>query len=324
MYYGHLFNDCLMYSVKRSSSYKLHKVIDINTVNVKIAEESEYGTKNVINFTLKSDSSFVASFRCTNSNEVNDWMTSITKLISTENSTKKSPRLASTAQVTSIPGINPENLGPRALCVYSFLQQEIPFVNSLQQIYSVLIKPMINSSKGASLEVGKWDKDNADRNSVDSNKQKKSEIIKLSTIQQQSSTNKIQTQQIVEQLQIGDVQIFLRAAEFLSLNLRELFVSIENQCTKVQWAEQIEIGNIFNTASSNSLYHQFQSYASSLHAVLRILTQNNLFLNFYKECDFVVLSTGMNNMKAGMLHFILLLKVLFFHFKPFLLSIDAL
>jgi len=288
-YYIHLFNDCLLYSTKKSASlgspFKLHKSFDLVTLNCFLVAESEYEMKNVISLVSKKDSDILAAFHFLDESEVTEWYKAISSLLVSESTVKsKRQQRQSIAAVTTIPGVNPSALGPRASCVYSFLQTEIPFADSIWQMSSVLIKPLINSSKGAVLVLGSIEQ-HGETPEVNAEVQEQVKTIPLS---------RSQMQQVIEALQLADVQVFLRSAEGLALSLQDFCASIESQCKSASWSEQIAIGSIFSSSSANSLCNQYKSYASGQEAFLRIM-RGSLFQPFYREAE-NLLTSGKGNL----------------------------
>lgn len=285
VYYIHLFNDCLLYSAKKSATigppFKLHKSFELISLSCMISEESEYDMKNVISLTSKKDGEVLAAFHFQDEVEMMDWFKTINSLLVAEVASKgKRQQRQSIAAVTSIPGVNPSSLGPRASCVYSFLQAEIPSADSINKMYCILIKPLISSSKGASLVMGTFaeDGDNAEATSDHSQEATK-------------QLTRSQMQQVTEALQQADVQVFLRAGEGLALSLQHFCTSIEAQCKAANWSEQLSIGAIFSSSSANSLYNQYKSYASGQEAFLRLMNKLSVFQSFYKDTE-AVLTNG--------------------------------
>lgn len=155
-------------------------------------------------------------------------------------------------------------------------------------MFNVVIQPLINSSKGATLTVGSI----PDEESVGR--------VQISSEKFTSAVSKFQTQQVTDLLQSADVQIFLRAAEGLSLrfvildiiivrnckllrisSLQQFASTVEGQCKSASWSEQITVGTVFSSVSARSMYNQYKAYASGQPATSRML-KGVSFLSFCK------------------------------------------
>jgi hypothetical protein len=274
-YYIHLFNDCMIYSTKKynalGSYYKLKKTLDLFSLNLVIEPESTFGLTNVVTFTLPDDVEFSVSFRFPDDIDAAEWLEIIAALTKSDVSKKDRRQARVSAAAAIIPGVNPINFGPRASCVYSFLQTEVAFSELMGQMYTVLIKPLINSSKGAVLEAAVI---------TTGDDQPKG----LKADRRGSAVSKGLTQQITDALQDADVQVFLRAAEGLALSLQDFSASVIMQCKQANWSENISIGALFTSSSANALFNQFKSYASGQEAMLRTLRSYS-FTSFYVEAE---------------------------------------
>ncbi len=264
-YYAHLFNDALMWSQRNNAGkFKLNKSLELNGASITAVNLP--GFPNSFALTAMGT---VEVFRSSKIDESQSWMAEIEKVISSFKVSK--PEAQPPPEVlTNLTKLQPsKNLGNRANCVYKFLTAEMRLVELVITLNTAVIKPLLDASKGAQLQVGK----------LGTNNQKKgSQKI------EETSANKVQGQAITEALKAPDVQIFLRAAESLSTGLKEFVENLRNQCTKVNWSESITIGAIFNSPTARLLHSHYKSYASGQQRCLRIL-KGPYFTKFYKDAE---------------------------------------
>eukprot|EP01038_Epipyxis_sp_PR26KG_P012646 gene12646-16955_t len=287
-YYSHLFNDAFIYSSKNVMGYfKFGHAIDFR--GAKLAKSDLSGVVNAFSLTGKDSEGKADHFRLSNENDFNDWFTLIQKQISSAKTRRMDKRSSMVSKVsTALPGVAIKNLGARAAIIYRFLQNEIQFSEAVSLLNISLIQPLLDASKGAALTSSKVVMSQISNSIGDSTLNLKEATAGNKDALFEGSANqsvsKYQAQLITEALQAVDVQIFLRAAESISLALNEFVGSIEALCTKGAWNENIKIGQMFSSVNAIALFNQFKQYASGQQAALRIL-RTSPFAQFYKETE---------------------------------------
>ena len=285
-YYCHLFNDALLYSgivpaagaAEATPAFKLHKWIPL--ANASVRPTSKFAAKVSNSFTLTSardkgsscsqrgDNNKVDVFRCSLPEDATAWVQAIEKLLRTATppppaSIKKEGRSA------HLPGVNYGELGPRAACIYTFLDREMDFVHTVSKINRVLVQPLLRAAAGKPLSVGRSQDYLASSSSA------------LGTKAQQA---------IAADVQSADVQLFLHAAEALSVGLQEFQQALQGACQAARWAEAgLVVGGLFSSPRSRNLFAHYKTYSSKQLQVLRILHRPH-FLSFYREAQVALAS----------------------------------
>lgn len=182
--------------------------------------------------------------------------------------------------------------------ITTFLLEEINAVNLFVVLNEVAIQPMIDSSKGAELQVGiSFTLDRQRRTSSNSElfEKKGSYLSVLSNV-----SNRITNQSITSQLKDDpDMQLFLRSIENICLNYCEVltlydqiissFITIKSSSSSLNNNNnnndsKIKIGHIFTSSQADRLFQQLVLYSNGYQAALRIIN-SPLFETFKAEVD---------------------------------------
>lgn len=266
----HLFNDCVMVSYRNKSvnnpNFKLFKSFDLSSVIISAVTILGDDLSTSFQICNKRDALDVVTLRCNSESMANSWIRDINQSSSNveEKSKRRMVRKASILDVMPLPKDVLVNMGPRALCIFNFLQSEKKFCRTFSQMNELIFQPLQNSSKGATLVL-----DNG---------------LGIADSKANTVTSKIQSQIISEALQESDIQVFLRAAEGLATGLAGFIELFDHQCSAAKWTEIITAGSIFASSSVVSLFNQYRSYALGLPATLRVL-KGDQFAKFYKDAE---------------------------------------
>lgn len=296
-YMAHLFNDAFMYSSYvglknglRSRMFKFHKVFDLSQCQVDRYRTSEH----LYAFQLKGPVTTV--FRCTSDQEAHDWVTAIQKQIDAAASlpsrksslvvlnalklsaaadapTASNARRLSNFQSQLLQGVDASTLGNRASIVYNFLRDELDMAESLRRLYQVMIRPLLDASKGAALTVGQLETEGTVGERDKSLFQESNSALAVLG----GTISRMQAQAITDTLQNADMQIFLHAAESITQTTMEFLSLLETRCISVRWADsQSLLGDTFISLLADNIYQQYISYVNGYLAALRIMESSNL------------------------------------------------
>ena len=266
MYFAHLFNDQLFYSVRNSLSgtFKLHKTINLDGA---MLQKMKYPETDVLGpleclfaITHHADGGGkgeqkVDLFRVDAQKDYTNWLSAIQRQIKhiemEKNNAINNNRLSQRARGGGLSDKQINALGDRGRCIFQFLQKEQQYALSMEAFDHVVFQPLIDASKGAFLSP------------------------KLS---------KSQAQQITSELQAADIQITLRSAEGLSVGVKEFSSTLEKLCAAGVWQEDLSVGPLFSSAATKHLYSNYKSYSSKHLQSLRVLKGPH-FVSFYREAE---------------------------------------
>jgi hypothetical protein len=238
---------------------------------------------------------------------------------------------------TAAPEINggmPQS--PQADLILKYLLNEFQFQKNLMDFYQVAIEPLINTTKGAELQIGLTDseRDNELTSPVLSSRKGGENTLferrgsYLGVLD--SFTGKKVTQQITEQISNSNFQKFLLTIENITLSLMEFLLLLEvsflnRDESKIHTALSevtsdadstsnepvIMIGTPCLTPQALTLYQLLLTYASSYHHALRIFS-SNLLQKFKEQIEekLPFLNSNLNSFLVAILHFPQRLKVL--------------
>ena len=296
-YYAHLFNDAIVISsVNRGRSvmgvsYTFDRAIELENATVELA--SVPGISNSFSITSDGKKQF---FRVVNIVDSLDWVKRVQEIIdqiaaeevakrSKRSSVKLAPVVASTAGSAiqyeikcngSV--ITASQLNARTVLVYNFLKTEYVGTAELALLNTVMIQPLFNASKGAQLAINSL-KSTAKPVAKISQQRRGSTLVLM-----EGRMANIQIQQIKENLQSTDMQIFLRATETLAKQLGEFVAALEAAANHTSWSDGMLIGPVFSSVAMHAICRQFESYVSGHQAAVRILS-GQLFSQFIKDVE---------------------------------------
>lgn len=173
---------------------------------------------------------------------------------------------------------NPNIFHPRVQYILKYLANEFQFQKKLVDFYQVVIEPLINTSKGADLQVGLTDTEKDDINMTRKGSdgmlfERRGSYLGVLD----SFTGKKQTQQISELILDSNFQIFLFAIENITYSLIEFLLLFELSLMNVKYNdESVILGTACFSSQAVTLFQLFLSYASSYHTALRIFSSNLL------------------------------------------------
>jgi hypothetical protein len=291
LYYVFLFNDAFIYCQRNLvGRYKLVKAFDLKETTVENSDYAGESSKQRC-FVLKNKDSIADKpdvFRTASDEEGIEWMRLFKMQLSQTKTRKMDKRGSVIARTTiNIPGVNVASLQTRCALIYKFLSAEILFAEATSMMNITMIQPLMDASKGAVLSAAKVTSSviaGGDGNLAVREGQAKNKDALFDGAAASGNMSQSQARVITEALQDPDVQIFLRAAEGLSLALREFVDSLESLCNAGQWKDTICVGSFFNSVSALAMYNQFKSYASGQQAALRVL-KTGPFSQFYKDVE---------------------------------------
>lgn len=287
--YIHLFTDCLLYSsFKREGDttiFKLQKSISLSDYLVYIAPRSEK------TFGFRAKASIVTDI---NENQVlfhdkdayhtSEWIETIQKvieLINIEINSVTSPQdTQNTIKDAAIlpKGLDKSKLGKRAFSVLKFLQMEIPFLEFLSRVCTIMVHPLLDIIHNGSITNASFLGGN--------------------------SLTKYQTQHIVDILRSDDIKMYLLSIVKLSDSLGEFISSLQLLCNNSNWGENVRIGTIFNSKLGMTLYQQYYEYTSSkfvalpyfIESSIGSITSSSHLLSFFKEAQNKIFHGKSNNL----------------------------
>ncbi len=281
-YYGHLFNDALIYSSRSAVTgyFKVHDTIELKGATFQTHEIG--GTKSGFSLSKRDTPDKFENFKLATEEEAIDWFPVIIHHIEQLKKAKRAEKRTSimTKAPINIPGVDASKLGPRCSLIYKFLISEMQFAEAVVALNITLIQPLIGASKGAVLSAA------MNSRSIASGEFESDTVEKTDALfdSRATTTSKYQSQLITDALQEPDVLIFLRAAEGISHGVRDFVKSLETLCSNGKWAENLVVGNFFISASALALYDQFKSYSSGQQAMVRVLKNPN-FAQFQKDAE---------------------------------------
>lgn len=253
-YYIHLFNDSLICSQSNASndSFKLTKTVDL--VGASVAQVNLQGMSHTFSI---SGAGATEIFR-SNPEDFQSWVEDIDSVIVLLKNRKVDGRGAIT-QTSSLLQTT-KNLDVRGQCIHKFLSSELRVLDQYSATLVVLIKPLLDASNGSELVIG-----GDGKNKVE-------------------NAGKFQKAAITEALQVPEIKSFLTSAVALGNSLKDFVASIRTQCEKLNWSEEICIGNFFNSDISKNLFNHYRSYATGQQGCLRVL-KTPLFNQFYSDFE---------------------------------------
>ena len=269
-YYAHLFNDVFIYSVKNrlSGTFKLHKVIDLDGAVVEKCSGRLPSTDvlssltNLFSLTASDTgegerTEKVDMFRVDDTQELTLWMNSIQKQILTLKTEKlKNESVTAHAKQNKSSSIlatsvDSSKLGKRAQVIHKFLESELEFSESMTSLNNIVVQPLLDASKGASLST---------------------------------RITRAQAQQITSELQASNIQIALRAAEALTSAVRDFSGTLEGQCKHKKWDDSVAVAALLTSSASHNMFNQYKSYSSNHLQTLRVLKGVH-FTQFYRDAE---------------------------------------
>lgn len=290
-YYAHLFNDAFIFSaVSLSSSkrrFKLHKAVELDKIEIqRVTESISDPMSDSFSFRISNQNAggekATDQFRFDSEEEASLWFDIITKQIKelkaigdSKTTTRRKSLAADGAATVNAVGPLEKSLrlqgetsgtrGPRAALIYEFLLTESTLTDVIGALNSIFIGPLMNATKGASLKI------------PGSGEQ-------AALFNKSAQNNKTLQVQISEALEEADIQIFLRAAEALSVLLPEFVTDFKNLCIESKWKEDLTVAPLFCSVKARALFDQFKSYAAGERAIIRALKNPN-FGPFYLDAE---------------------------------------
>jgi hypothetical protein len=191
---------------------------------------------------------------------------------------------------------------PRVQFILKYLSNEFQFQKKLVDFYQVVIEPLVNTSKGAELQIGLTDLEKDEmsftmatgagaglgigtgmgtgtgmgvrRGSDGMLFERRGSYLGVLD----SFTGKKQTQQITELISDSNFQIFLFTIENIVYSLIEFLLLFELSLTNVNYQDDsILLGTAVSSSSqAETLFQLFLSYSSSYHTALRIFSSSLL------------------------------------------------
>eukprot|EP01033_Poteriospumella_lacustris_P014669 gene14669-10490_t len=270
---AHLFNDCFIYSSYTvTGKLKLQQMASLRQARVE--RSSIGGTPTGFALYLNDDDTAAEHFRVQDPKEYEEFMVQVALQMEANRANRTEVRTATIARRgtmlggTLLPGVQLSALGQRAAETYRFLIGEMQFAEAVATLNLVMVEPLLNAAKGAVLRANDGS----------------------SGLSMENSTTKYQAALVTEALKEADVLLCLRSVEGLTVSCKEFVGALEKACKSSNWSENVLIGEVFQSVSAQTLFHQFKSYISGQQALLRVL-RTAPFAQFYKDCEQILSSS---------------------------------